>query len=342
MATAKKLPSGSWRVQVYSHTENGKRKYESFTAATKAEAEMQAAKYATDKKRHVRCDLTVSEAIDGYIRAKEGVLSPATIRGYDKMYRNNYTLIASKKIKQLSSEDVQLFISALSSDHSPKTVANVYGLLKASISLYMPDTYFRVTLPVKKKPRPVSASTEDVQALINTASPQMKLRIALAACGLRRGELCALKYEDINNGVAHIHASMTQDKNNKWVYKEIPKTAGSERYVTLPPVVIDMIGSGKGRIVKCYPPAVTAGFIRLRNKCGIDKRLHDMRHFFASSAAVLGIPDIYLADMGGWERGSSVIKAVYQNNITTMSDFYNDKMAQFLDATIKPSEKSIT
>ncbi|MFR1475685.1 MAG: hypothetical protein ACLSB9_08035 [Hydrogeniiclostridium mannosilyticum] len=39
MAKAKKLPSGNWNVKVFSHIENGKRKYESFTAESKAEAE---------------------------------------------------------------------------------------------------------------------------------------------------------------------------------------------------------------------------------------------------------------------------------------------------------------
>lgn len=336
MPKAKKLPSGSWRTQAYSFTDgNGKRHYESFTAPTKAEAEMLASRFAMDKKRHSRCDLTVSEAIAGYIRAKEGVLSVSTIRGYDKMLRCNYDAIGNKRIKQLTNEDMQLFVSDLAKKYSAKTVGNIYGLLKASIGLYMPDLHFRVTLPVKTKTRPTSASTEDVRALIHEAGPEMKIRIALAACGLRRGEMCALKYEDIENGVAHIHATLAQDKNNRWIYKDIPKTAGSDRYVTLPPVVVDMIGTGSGRIIKCYPPAVTAGFIRLRKKCGIDKRLHDMRHFFASSAAILGIPDIYLADMGGWERDSSVLKSVYQNNITKMSDFYSRKMANFLDKTIK-------
>jgi hypothetical protein len=89
MATAKKLPSGSWRVQVYSHKDNGKKVYESFTAPTKAEAEMKAAKYAMQKKLRARYDLTVKDALEGYINAKEGVLSPGTIRGYDRMRNNN-------------------------------------------------------------------------------------------------------------------------------------------------------------------------------------------------------------------------------------------------------------
>ena len=51
MAKAKKLPSGKWRALVYDYTDsNGKRKYQSFTAETKKEAEFLAAHYCLNKK----------------------------------------------------------------------------------------------------------------------------------------------------------------------------------------------------------------------------------------------------------------------------------------------------
>ena len=114
MPKAKKLPSGSWRCRVYSHTdENGHKHQESFTASTKAEAEMMAAEYAASKKRRARHDLTVSEAIEGYITAREAVSSPSTIRGYKPMQRNYYDSIGRLKVRNLTSEDMQLFISDL-------------------------------------------------------------------------------------------------------------------------------------------------------------------------------------------------------------------------------------
>lgn len=336
MAKAKKLPSGSWRVRVFSHKDSaGKSHYESFTAPTKAEAEMKASQFAATKNRRVRHDMTVGDALDGYIRAKEAVLSVSTVRGYLKMRRNNFAGIENKKIRNLTNEDMQLFISELSTVHNAKTVTNVYGLLRPAIAMYAPDMSFKVTMPPKTKKRPESPSDDDVRALFALASPQMKIRVILAAYGLRRGEICALKYEDITDDIIHIHADMVQDKNNKWIYKEHPKTDGSDRVVKVAPVVLDLIGSGKGFIVKCHPPAVTAGFIRLRNKLGRKDRLHDMRHFFASTAAVLGIPDIYTADMGGWERGSSTVKTVYQNNIKSMSDYYSKKMSDHIAGLIK-------
>lgn len=328
---AKKLPSGMWNVTVYSHTEGGKRKYMSFTAPTKAQAELRATEYKATKKRKVQHNLTVHDAVDGYIRAKEGVLSPSTIRGYIKIRNNNIAGIAQKRIVNLTSEDLQIFVSDLSIKHAPKTVANIYGLVTASIALYAPDIVYRVTMPTKQKKRPQSPSDDDVRALWNKAKPKMRIRLALAALGLRRGEICAVKYEDIDGDMLHIHADLVENKNNKWVYKEMPKTSDSDRYVKLPPAVIDLIGTGTGYIVKVKPPAVTSSFIRLRNQCGIDSRLHDMRHFFASTAVILGIPDIYTADLGGWDRNSATMKAVYQNNIKSMSDYYQKRLTDHMD-----------
>ena len=53
MATAKKLPSGSWRCLVYTGTDiNGRRKYKSFTAGTKREAEYLATQYMISLEEH--------------------------------------------------------------------------------------------------------------------------------------------------------------------------------------------------------------------------------------------------------------------------------------------------
>lgn len=337
MAKAKKLPSGSWRCRVYSYTDaDGKKHQESFTAPTKAEAEMMAAEYASKKRTlNVRRDLTVKEAIDGYISAKEPVLSPSTIRGYDRMRKTDFDMIAKKKIKSLTSEDMQLFVSDLSQRKSPKSVRNSYGLLTASIALYAPDMSFRVTLPAKVKKRPVSPSDEAVKALYQSAYPQLRLCISFAMCGIRRGEMCALEYEDLQDGVIHINKDMVKDRHGSWIIKPRPKTDDSDRYVMLPPFVLDQIGSGTGRIIDINPNTITKQFIKYRNKLGLSLTFHDLRHFFASSAVSIGIPDIYTADMGGWGRNSAAMKSIYQNNIASMSEYYAKKMNRHLSGIIK-------
>lgn len=314
----------SYRVQVFSHYEGNKRKYASFTAPTKALAEMKAAEFMASKKRHIRHDLTVGDAVEGYISAKEAVLSPSTVRSYKQMVRY-YAPLLKRKISTLTSEDIQKFISSLTV--SPKTTRNIYSLLTSSIALYDPDITFRVTLPAKQIKRPVSPSDDDIRLLYDNASDKLKLCIYLGVKGLRRGEICALKYEDINNGVAHIHADMVKGTGGEWIYKEIPKTSESDRYISVD------IGDGEGFVVDWTPDSITKRFIELRDRVGLSVRFHDLRHYFASSAALI-MPDIYAADLGGWRRGSKILKGTYQNNIKPMSEYYEKKYDEHIDSII--------
>ena len=341
MATAKKTPSGMWKVRVYSHTTpDGKKHYRAFTAPLKAEAEQLASEFSGSADRAAKVDLTVAEAIAGYIRAKDGVLSPSTIRGYNRMARNNYTDISREKIRRLTSERVQIWISALAKTLSPKSVKNAYGLLTAAVNLYLPDRSFRVRLPAQVKRTDVAPTDEQVLALYNAAPHWLKICIGLAAfCGLRRGEVSALKYGDIKDGIVHVHADMVQDASGAYHYKPMPKTADSIRDVPAPQELVDLIGDGPDDdfIIDKYTGSITAMFEALRNDLSMTSiRFHDLRAYYASTGAVL-IPDTYLARFGGWSKSSGVMKDVYQRELIDRTQVYADMMTSHFSGLISKS-----
>ena len=339
MATARVTPSGKWRVLVFDGVgDDGKRKYKSFTADTKNEAELQAKMYLNDPDRKDKKDiLTVKDAIERYISSKEGVLSPSTIYGYRRMQRNRYESIDGISIDDLTSEIMQKFISATAREKSAKYTANVYGLLSSSVAMFRPDAVFRITLPKKAVKRQTAPSDGDVKKLFESADGKMKICIALAAyCSMRRGEVCALKYGDITGDEIYIHADMVTDNSNVYHYKDMPKTSESVRTVRAPQQVIDLIGNGDPDdfVVGMMPYAVTKKFINLRNSLGLNIRFHDLRHYYASIGAVLGVPDIYLSDFGGWRRGSPVLKQTYQNAISDASAKYSEAMKDHFSSLI--------
>lgn len=330
MATARKLPSGSWRVLCFDGMANGKRHYVSITGATKKEAEFRAAQYLAGAKSKTG-SLTVKEAIERYITAKTEVLSPSTIAGYRRQQKTYYGSLEHKDIYKLTSEDMQIFVSSITGSVKAKTVANVYALLSASIGMFRPDAVFRVTLPQKVRPQKQTPQDSDVRKLFEAAEGDHKTAIALAAFGsMRRGEICAMKYGDVSGNVIHIHADMVCDENNEYQYKEIPKTSDSDRYVMLPPEVIQMLGTGEPDefIIKKTPNAITSHFTRLRNRVAPGIRFHDLRHYFASIGAALGIPDTYLSDFGGWRNGSGVMKEVYQGTMADKSAVFAGRMTE--------------
>lgn len=337
MPNAKKLPSGSWNVRVYSHKDkNGKKIYESFTASTKRQAELMAAEFKAGKRLRVDDNKTVLEAVAGYISAKEGVLSPSTVRGYERMVKY-YEPIEHIKIYQLTNERVQIFVSDLSRCLSPKTVSNIFGLLSSSIGLYLPDKRIKVTLPKIIHQKSLSPSDEDVRALYEAACEELKKCIALSAYGsMRRGEISALRYSDIDGSTLFIHADLVKDKGGEWIYKE-PKTPDSIRYKRVPDEVVGLLGTGEPDeyVVKWLPDTITKRFIDLRKKHGVSIRFHDLRHYYASIGAALGIPDLYLAESGGWKQNSKVLKSVYQNKITPISEAFEKKLNDHFSKQIK-------
>lgn len=338
MATAKRLKSGSWKVRVPSHKEGNKWHYTSFTAPSKSEAERMAAEFTHKRERMSKGDLTVMDALEGYIKAKGKVLSPSTIRVHRGYIKNYFDKLGCQKLKRLSSEEVQLWISEMSTMVSPKTVANAYGLLTAATSMYAPDITFKVTLPKRAKRAPDSPSSEDVMELFDNAKSELKVCIGLAAfCGLRRGEICALTYGDLKEGIIHVDKDLVQDDNKEWILKDMPKTSESVRDVKLPKKVMQIIGNGdkEENIIKLHPNQITRRFTTLRDRLGLSVSFHSLRHYFASVGSVLGVPDTYLADFGGWRKDSPVMKSVYQNKIVPMSKIYSDKMTDFFDKLIE-------
>lgn len=335
MPNAKKLPSGNWRCRVYSHTDSsGKKHYESFTASTKVQAEMMASKFANDNDHKRSEDITVEQALKNYMESNRNVLSPSTLYGYEEAYKrlkDFYHL----RIRKVNSAQAQNVISHLvDKGYSPKTVKNTYAFFKASLAFSGAETNFRIHLPSTVKKPQNAPENEDIQVLYENANDTMKLAILFGCLSLRRGEISALKYGDLKDNALFVHSDMVWGTDRKWHYKEVPKTDASYRTVYLPDFMLEMIGKGnpKDYIMDVKPNAIGNGFLRLKKKVGVDIRFHDLRHYFASLAKVLDVPDTYTASLGGWRNGSKVLKEVYQNNIVSLNEVYAGKINKHLES----------
>lgn len=310
MAKATKLPSGNWRVLVYS---NGHRR--SFTAQTKKEAEYHAAQFLLFENDME--NMTVEKAVKKYIANRTAICSPTTIRTYTTILNNNIEYIRHKKIVQLKSNELQAYVNDLSTRLSPKGVRNAYGLVRASIKELFPNKSISVTLPQKEVKEYRLPTSEDISIILDNADDELKIAIMLASIGtLRIGEICGLEYSDINEDVIHIHQTMIYNDKKKWAIKDIPKTTSSDRYVCFPSQVIDAIGNGEGLIFKSNPKAMSLRYKRLVLKLNLDMsvRFHDLRHYAASAMHAMGIPDQYIMETGGW-KSDTVLKSIYRNTL---------------------------
>ena len=327
MATPKKLPSGKWRAQGFYRDETGKVHRPSFVASTKAEAARMVAEWQAGKSMEPS-DMAVKDCIERFISSREAVLSPSTIRGYRAMQKKFYGKIEHIRIQSLTSEDLQAYISNFGINHSPKSVRNAYALLSSSLSMFT-DKKYRVTLPQKIEYMRIMPTDDDVRTLMEQANQHLRKAIALAAVGtLREGEVCALRYKDIDRtrNTIHVHSDMVKDQHGKWVIRPCPKTSSSDRYIPLPQQVIDLLGDGEPEelVYGRTPAAINQGFNRLRARVGLKCRYHDLRSYAASIMHALNIPDQYIQERGGWET-DTILKSVYRNTLSDQSVKYANR-----------------
>lgn len=318
MAKAKRLPSGNWRVLIYSHTatKDGKPKriYKSFTAPTKKEAEFLAANYKYSQSDDDKPEtMTLEDAINQYIDSRESVLSPKTIKEYRNLAKNNLQTIMHIKVCDLTQHDVQYAINTDASRIAPKTVRNVHGLLSATLKEFRPGFVLHTSLPKKKKPELYIPTEKEIKLLLDyVKGTEMEIPVMLAAFGpMRRGEICALTADDIEGNTIHVTKSLALNSANEWVIKP-PKTVAGIRDIEMPDFVIAKLKGKNGRLVELTPAAVSERFRKLiRRMPGTNVyRFHDLRHYCASFLHYKGIPDKAIMQRAGWET-DSVLRNVY-------------------------------
>ena len=322
MATARKQPSGMWKVRVYHYQdENGKQHYKSFTGKTKKEAEKKALDFtATLASRE---DITFGEAVERYINSRSYTLSPTTIRSYRGILKNYLGPIKRVNLSKLTNEQLQKALDLVAADHAPKTVQNVQGLISSVLKMFPLSFQPRLKSPAKVKVEVLVPSDDDIKLMLEDAAGRsIELAIMLAAFGsLRRGEICGLLVDCVHEDYITIKRTMIKDENLNWIIKEKPKTYAGFRDVPLPLEVMTKLhaaAEGKRpheRVLDMCPQTIYTAFKRVITRTGLPNyKFHSLRHYFATFCHSLGIPDQYIAEIGGWDDTATLTK-IYQHTM---------------------------
>lgn len=308
---AKRLPSGSWNVGVMV---GGKRV--SITAPTKREAEKRAAELKLSGKVQGKPEkLTLLAAIDAYIDSK-GVLSPATLRGYDTIKRNYFQDLMSRDISTITENDLQRAIVRESARVSAKTVKNASGLIHAVLKAHGIDVS-GVQLPQVVKPVKRYLQPDDIGKLVKAVEGDIcEIPILLAVwLGMRRSEICGLCWDcvDTENSVIHVRRAAVPGRDNKLILKDTPKNSSSQRTIDCPEYIMDKIKQlprrEDGRLFAMYPNTITVHIHKACKRAGItDTTTHGLRHTNAAVMKTIGIDDRHAMERGGWSCESTYRK----------------------------------
>ena len=337
MAQARQLKSGTWRIEVYVGTDkNGKKIRKNFTAPTRWQAEKMADEFIKSGKNKIP-DFTVREAVAGYIDLRRNILSPATIHGYEIIIRNRLQSLMALDVHDVNSLTMQRAINEDAVNVGAKTINEAKNLVVTALRLYGVKPELQVTLPAKK---PVIKELPTPELVIEAVmGTDIELACLLAIwLSLRISEVRGLQFRDIRNGHITVRRSNLSFSGKDHI-REVNKTFKSTRTLELPDYLMKKIqaiphSSEEDFIVPMSYQNLARRFKKLLKSKGYEMRFHDLRHMNASVMMMLGVPDKYAMERGGWST-DNVLKSVYQHTFSEKRKQIDKTIDDYFGSIIK-------
>jgi integrase len=246
---------------------------------------------------------TFAEAASEWLRyvADDHAVKPSTLRTYRSSVTGHFNpAFGDRRIDEISDGDLERWRNGLSVSARTKNklLTELYGIFKRAQKAYgLPTNPAALVEKLKVRPRPEIEvySPEEVRALVRAAADETDGALFLAAAftGLRRGELIALRWRDVD------FAGSTIRVRASYAARELtaPKS-GKVRAVPLARDVaaaLAMLGqrerwTGDDDLVfpgqlggHMDPDALGKRYHAARERAGLRRlRFHDLRHTFGT------------------------------------------------------------
>lgn len=342
MVRPEHIEKDRWRVRVfigYDHRGKPIQRTRVFRAATRKEAKALGAQHEAELRRedHERKDRrkTLNGLIDEWQAFRDPKDSTSTVRKRAGMIARIRDGIGHVPLVDLSARHVDRWMSDMAAAGlSSTTIANHWSCLRAILN--QGDDWDMVTPRAAKKAkpprrvsnrRPVPPTAAATRLLIDSAGGDLRIAAMLGAyAGLRRGEVIALRWSDVDGHTLHVRHAIVDAGGGRWREK-LPKSdeprsftidadlaaaladhrAGLEQRAgelgaTLRPdgFVLPRLAAAANRWpVDCDPAGsiprpvgwLTLAWKRHAEKMGAPNvRFHDLRHYFATEQLDGNVP----------------------------------------------------
>lgn len=289
MARYKKRSDGLYQKQI-TITVKGQKKQKAFYAKTIPELERKVREYRQEEEMS---GITFSQAADEWWEQHEKTLSHNSLHGYVKAIAEAKTEFGKKNIEKITAMDVNSYLLKLKSKKfGYKTVCTRFQIIRqvfayAVLCGYVPvNVALSVSVPrgLPQKHREM-ASDDDIKRIKESDSLMAKLALYT---GCRRGELLALRYEDIDREEKTILISKSVYFESNQPHIKEPKTKAGVRMIPLLEPLEEILPKKKiGYILNQNGEMLTYTAMRYlwEKECkriGINCSLHQLRHAYAT------------------------------------------------------------
>ena len=276
--------------------------------------------------------LTVKEVCSEWLESKRLTVKKSTYANYSRLLKNHiYPLLGGQAYSLLSKKQLNSFISELISGGrkdgkgglSSKTVKDIFIVLK-SVAVYAHREYgFENICADVKSPKvrntelKVLSENEIRKLNLYIRHNLDRVNLCILIClytGIRIGEMCGLKWENVNLQEGFIVINKTvqrisMGKGTSEIVVDVPKTESSVRTVFMPEFLTGILEDFKrspsiyvlsGLNVPKEPRILQYRFKKVLKDCGIrDVPFHSLRHTYASLCIKKGFDAKALSELLG-------------------------------------------
>jgi integrase len=224
-----------------------------------------------------RAGATFDQFATRWIASVLGQFKPSTAENYGIHVRKHLTpFFGSYQMKDIEPEMVQRFVASLKV--SPKTVRNICVTLQSmwrsarAWGYVTRDIFDSIVLPVRRRTQRYFFTIEEIQRIISAAKePHRMFYGLLAETGLRVGELCGLKVDDIDleRGLLIVQQSAWRGKLGD------PKNSDSVRVINLSVDCVEQLRT----FLKSWCPNQNRLLFATRNGTPWDANMQRKRRF---------------------------------------------------------------
>ena len=321
---------GRWEGRmVIGYDDKGLPKTKNVLAKTKAECEKKLKALLSEKKESEsekpQQTMTVAQWLDFWYQThKKPNLRPNTQMSYERrIYQHIIPNLGPIPLNKLTTGDIQQFYAALKQSGrllrqdqygeglSDPTVRGIHTTFHATLDKAVsekiiprnPSDFCR--LPSAKAREMQVLAPEEIQRLLIQAKEDgcFELLLLELSTGLRRGEICALRWDDLNFKTGELQVKRQVHRVKGELVVSEPKTKASNRSVILPAPVLIVLSNYKieTNSVWMFPSPLNSD--SPRDPTAVRKRLttilkradckhirfHDLRHTFATASLEHGM-----------------------------------------------------